>query len=337
MSDQSKPKISVLLPIYNGGDYLEKTLISIKSQSFKDFEVLCVDDGSNDGSKSILDEFAKSDCRFRVFRTHENLGIVPKVINFVRKHIRGDYFVYSSQDDLFSEDWLDSMYQRALETDADATIPDLVFFSGQNNENDKCLSGVNGNKSKVLTGREAFLYSLDWTIPGNALWKVWLIRKFGYYDFSMNADEYTARVYYLNCSKVAFSDGTFFYRKNNPGAITVKLSKGSFGIPYTDYKLWLLVKESGLFSVDVEARTLKRAIRGLLHYYPFTYSKKFKGSRSKCAAIFNEMSEAGALEWLERKAINGYFIEKLALRSYCVFALCSLGGWCLKRARGLIH
>lgn len=150
------------------------------------------------------------------------MGIVPKVINFGRKFIRGEYYVYSSQDDSFSEDWLDCMYARAIETEADAIIPDLVFWHENEPYKNRILSGVNGDRNVQLNGRQAFLLSLDWTIPGNALWKTWLVREIGYFDFGMNADEYTARLYFLKCNKVAFSGGVFYYRQDNVEAITKK-------------------------------------------------------------------------------------------------------------------
>ena len=62
------PKISVIIPVYNAEKYLNKTLESILKQSLKDIEVICVDDGSTDGSVEIIQSFIKKDDRVKLIR-----------------------------------------------------------------------------------------------------------------------------------------------------------------------------------------------------------------------------------------------------------------------------
>lgn len=265
-AEKDRPKISVIIPVYNGERYLPKTLNSILMQRFKEFEVICIDDGSSDGCWGILKKFAARDNRIKIFRTSENLGIVPKVLKFATQYVRGDYYAYSSQDDIFSEDWLESMYARALETNADATIPDLTLWYETEPSRNRVLSGVFGDRAKVINGREAFLLSLDWSIPGNALWKVWLIRDIGYFDFGMNADEYTARFFFLKCDLVAFCGGMFYYRQDNLEAITKKISTKTLDLPYTELMLWKLARDNQ-FPVDVQKMLLERSAFGLVYCY----------------------------------------------------------------------
>ena len=99
-------EISVLMPIHNGAAYLPETLEALRRQAFADFEVLCIDDGSRDKSADILKGIAREDPRFVYLNTGSNLGSAAKAINFARDNVRGKFFVYSSQDDLFSGDWL---------------------------------------------------------------------------------------------------------------------------------------------------------------------------------------------------------------------------------------
>ena len=151
----------------------------------------------------------------------------------------------------------------------------------------------------------------------------------------MNADEYTARVYYLSCGKVVFSGGTFFYRKNNPNAITVKLSKRTFDLPYTEYMLWLLIRSVGNFDDEVECKVLKRSIRGLLHYYPYTFNSEFKEARAQCRELFDRMQKDNVCSWLNSKDHKRYTLEKLSTSSYKVFVLTSFFLWFIKRLRKL--
>jgi hypothetical protein len=262
------PKVSVFIPVYNAGDYLARTLDAVLAQSFAAFEVVCVDDGSTDASFDVLQQYAARDARVRVFKTPQNLGAVPRVINWTLDQpgaLRGDYFVYSSQDDLFSRDWLQKMHARAVETGADAVVPDLVFFHEHEPQKNRAVIGLRGDRSPVISGREAAQLSLDWTIPGNALWRMELVRRVKFHDFASNADEYTGRVLYLNCAKVAFSEGQFLYRQDNERAITKAVTFKTFDMPYTFCRLYELFKEHGFPPevYEVEAMKAQRALASL--------------------------------------------------------------------------
>lgn len=69
-----EPKISVIVPVYNKCEYLEKCLASLCCQTYSNLEIICIDDGSTDGSFDILDRYKKSDDRFIVIR-QENCGV----------------------------------------------------------------------------------------------------------------------------------------------------------------------------------------------------------------------------------------------------------------------
>jgi len=258
------PRISVVIPVYNGGKYLAQALDSLLCQSFKDFEVLCINDCSTDNSESVLKQYAQKDSRIRVLTTDTNQGIVPKVLkNYALPNLRGEYYAYSSQDDFYSEDWLEKMWRKAKETDADAVLPDLVFYHEHDPLKNRSLIGVYGNRDVMLTNREAVILSLDWIIPGNALWKVSLIKKLGYADFGMFADEYSARVFFYHCNKVVFSGGTFYYGQDNLGAITKQPGYKRFDSPYNHFRLFQFLKENS-FDPEIYTRQLMKAVRDLL-------------------------------------------------------------------------
>lgn len=323
------PKISVTIPVYNGEEWIEETLNSILNQTFVDFEVVCVDDCSTDGGFEILKKYSQRDARIKIYRTKSNFGIVPKVLNYMIPHINGNYFVYASQDDLFSTDWLNSMYSRAIETGADAVIPELVLWYGSSPKN-KIISGLYGDKSIVLDGRDAFKYSLDWSIPGNALWRTEFIRKYPYYDYGMNADEYTARCYFLLCEKVAFSSGTFFYRQNNPNAITKSFSNKFFEVEITKFKLWRLAIENGL-EIDIQRSLISQSVNGVLDLYPITFKKKHKAARVILEKILTEYEAHDVHAWLTSNA-GTRSLTWLATSSRITFYLVSFSTFLFKRA-----
>lgn len=98
------PCFSVILPIYNAEQTLRRAVESVLSQSFADFELLLVDDGSTDGSRVLIDEMEQRDGRIRVF--HKINGGASSARNEALQYIRGDYVVFCDADDWVEEDWL---------------------------------------------------------------------------------------------------------------------------------------------------------------------------------------------------------------------------------------
>ena len=75
----SKPLVSVIMSVYNGRDFIRRSVDSILNQTFRDFEFIIIDDGSNDGGSEILNEYAKSHSCIRIIR-HENIGLTKSLI-----------------------------------------------------------------------------------------------------------------------------------------------------------------------------------------------------------------------------------------------------------------
>ena len=96
---QNLPIISVLIPVYNVEAYLRQCLDSIVNQSFKDIEIICVNDGSTDGSGQILDEYAEKDCRIKVIHKPNNEGLLLARKTAVEVAV-GEYLLFVDSDDL---------------------------------------------------------------------------------------------------------------------------------------------------------------------------------------------------------------------------------------------
>ncbi|MDO4869037.1 MAG: CDP-glycerol glycerophosphotransferase family protein [Bacillota bacterium] len=114
------PKISVVVPVYNVETYLEDMLKSVKDQTFTDFEVIIVNDGSPDNSQEIIDRFCAEDPRFRSL-IKENGG-VASARNLALDNARGDYVAFFDSDDKLPETSLEAMYRVAREEMADLVI-----------------------------------------------------------------------------------------------------------------------------------------------------------------------------------------------------------------------
>src|SRR5262249_1807158 len=155
-----------------------------------------------------------------------------KSLNFALPYAAGDYFAYSSQDDLYSIDWLSEMHRTARDCGAAATLPDMVSYRAGATGELPTISGAGGVTVSSISGRHAVILSLAWKVHGFAVWKTELVRATRFKEFGIFADEYTVRELFLACETVAFSGGTFFYRQDNPQAITRKRSVGMFDKPY---------------------------------------------------------------------------------------------------------
>ena len=113
-------KVSVIVPVYNCENYLSEMLDSILNQSMKEIEVICVDDGSTDGSAQILKEYADKDARVTVL-TQENAG-AGIARNAGIKIAQGKYLSILDSDDWFEPDMLEKAYQKCEQDRADLCV-----------------------------------------------------------------------------------------------------------------------------------------------------------------------------------------------------------------------
>lgn len=124
-------RFSVIVPVYNAAVFLRACLESVAGQTFADWECLCVDDGSADGSADILDEYAARDSRFRVVRKqHLGVGLAR---NAALDLATGDYLVFVDADDVLAPDALISL------KDADADIVTYIPLDGRWGIEDACV------------------------------------------------------------------------------------------------------------------------------------------------------------------------------------------------------
>ena len=104
------PKISVIVPVYKAEAYLHRCVDSLLAQTFQDFEVLLVDDGSPDRSGEICDEYARKDSRVRVF--HKENGGVSSARQYGMDHAQGEYTIHADPDDWVEPTMLEELYRK---------------------------------------------------------------------------------------------------------------------------------------------------------------------------------------------------------------------------------
>lgn len=133
MKSQGMPVVSIIVPIYNTELYLRECIESILRQSFMNFEVLLVDDGSTDASGSICEDYAAKDTRIRVF--HQDNQGVSSARNLALDHVQGRYVLFLDADDFWYVDTcLETLVNEALRTDADIVRGEYKTVDEQGND-----------------------------------------------------------------------------------------------------------------------------------------------------------------------------------------------------------
>lgn len=159
--------ISIVIPIYNAEKYLEECLNSIKNQTYKNFEVIMVNDGSKDDSETICMNFLRSDSRFRYLKK-ENGG-VSSARNVGLDNVEGDYITFIDADDWVDENHLEILIDGIIKNNCEVAISSYMQFI---NTRETYLINIYSNQEKYLLNygkmnREKFLTELPKLISIN--------------------------------------------------------------------------------------------------------------------------------------------------------------------------
>ena len=153
-----KPKISVIIPVFNGAKYLPRCLDSLLNQTFQDWVAICIDDGSTDNTASVLDEYAVRDKRFVV--VHKKNAGVSAARNDGIKLAKSEYVHFMDADDILDADYYAEMMNAANQTYADIYASGFV-------SNSKYSANLIYKKRRVLQ-----------TLFGKLFWTQALVKSF---------------------------------------------------------------------------------------------------------------------------------------------------------------
>lgn len=139
-------KVSIIVPVYNCEDYLERCLDSIKGQTLTDWECIVINDGSSDNSGAVLERYASKDSRFRVIH-QENRG-VSAARNAGLGAAAGEYVGFVDSDDWIESNMFSILYTEALDTGSDIVVCSVCGRSS-------------GKHREVLSSKEALMMMFD--------------------------------------------------------------------------------------------------------------------------------------------------------------------------------
>ena len=161
--ENSNIKFSIIVPVYNVEKFLRESLDSIISQTLKDFEVICVNDGSTDNSLEILNEYAKSDFRFKII-SQENQGQGLARNNAI-DIAQGKYLLFVDPDDFIESNTLEVLYNKFQETDVD-----IIQF-------DYATCKEDGTHKRVETFKKRLKKYFNYSIKNNQIFNWHEIKK----------------------------------------------------------------------------------------------------------------------------------------------------------------
>ena len=143
-----KDKVSIIVPVYNVEKYIEKCLNSLISQSYKNIEIILIDDGSKDNSGKICDTYKRKDSRIKVVHK-ENAGVSEARNSGIQK-ATGEYLCFVDADDFVMNDYVEYMYQLIVKESSDIAICTKMFSNfNEKQTSDEVIESLDGENSVI--------------------------------------------------------------------------------------------------------------------------------------------------------------------------------------------
>lgn len=212
--------ISIIVPVYNASKYIEECICSILEQTYKNIEILLVDDGSKDNSLKICNRFASEDKRVKVF-SKANTG-VSDTRNYGIENCSGKYVTFVDSDDRLESTAIEKMYNKLKETEADVVIGGVCDFY----DDGKTIPHKYNLQKIIEYNNEEALKALLLEYPFNGVvWsKLYKRELFNTQKFDINTKiaEDLKLLYkmFFHCKKIIFFPDIVYHWRINPNSVT---------------------------------------------------------------------------------------------------------------------
>ena len=242
----TKPLISVIVPIYNVEQYLRECVDSIRNQTYRNLEIILVDDGSPDGCPAICDEYAEKDSRIKVI--HKKNGGLSDARNEGMKVCRGEYLMFVDSDDLIPADAMEHLFHVMEETGAELSVGGHCrMYEGKEPEG-ICRKGTVRVLDKEMAMQDFFQNGCAaWA----RLYKRSVHEGIQFPVGEINEDEAIVLFILERCTRVAFSSQTVYgYRCREESITTASFHKKKLA--------WVKHCYSNLLYIDKRHLKLKK-------------------------------------------------------------------------------
>lgn len=221
--------ISIIVPIYRVENYLKRCIDSIINQTYKNIEIILVDDGSPDNCGVICDEYAKFDDRIKVI--HKKNGGLSDARNCGIEVSTGDYIIFVDSDDYVSKNMCEKLLIRALEHNVDIVSCNFKEIYVDNNK-EKINKQSIKESLEVYTNLEViYKYFFDYTVDINVVWNKLYKRELFFKRESirfpkgkLHEDDYTICKLYYYANKIVIINDVLYYYIRRCDSITGNFS-----------------------------------------------------------------------------------------------------------------
>ena len=211
--------ISIIVPVYNVERYINTCINSIINQSYRNIEILLINDGSKDLSGEICDKWAKKDSRIKVF--HKENGGLSDARNFGINKCNGEYLIFIDSDDFINKDMVKKLLKLSQENEADIVQCEFLKFKNENEikeSNDK-------NKVQVFKNIEAIEnhykeeLKISTVVSWSKLYKKYLFNDIRFPKGKLHEDEFTTYKLLYKANKVLYTNEKLYYYRETPNSI----------------------------------------------------------------------------------------------------------------------
>ena len=233
-SEKMNYKVTVIVPIYNVGKYVKKCVETITNQTYKNLEIILVDDGSTDDSGKIIDELSKKDSRIKVI--HKKNGGVSSARNAGIELSSGDYICFVDGDDYVQDDYVEYLLNLITANKCEISLSMSFFTDYQKRQ-------IQKDKISIISGEQAAIEIMCYNIAigvYNKLFSSKLIKEKVRFNENLCIGEgFNFNTFAFQCAKsVAIGyRKIYFYRKDNDDSVTTKFNE----------KKWI----NGLYAIEL--------------------------------------------------------------------------------------
>ena len=210
------PKVSIIVPVYKTEAFLKQCVDSILSQTFRDYELILVDDCSPDNCPGICEEYAKSDPRIKVVHNSVNLGLVKtRQAGLARSSC--EYIQFVDSDDWIEDNMTERLYRKAGEEGCDIVHCDVIRFDGAKLEHTKPFDIRGMEKKDIIVNMikdnlQGFLV--------NRLFKRHLFNGVVWPDYALREDVVTSIQLFLNAESYGYEHSILYHYRFNEDSIS---------------------------------------------------------------------------------------------------------------------
>lgn len=274
--------VSIIVPVYNVQSYLEDCIICLRNQTYKNIEIVLIDDGSTDHSGQLCDMFSRLDNRITVI--HKKNGGLSDARNVGIIKSKGALFCCVDSDDLVADDYVEILIDGMMKYDCDISIGKIVTFTDSMNPFNNLTHNHNYIKNwKIYSQNEALLQMLlqnDFDVSAcGKLYKKELFKGINYPVGKIYEDLATTYKMVAKCKKVCFVNTPIYaYRRNREGSITsakFSIKKMELLKSFQPFYEYILSQKPNLKSA-AECRYAMSAAGILEGIYLSADSKKYK-------------------------------------------------------------